>query len=324
LINQLSSSSYYNKILEERYKRYFITNTVPDDPIKEATNRYNTVKREIDSIESFLKIDDKMIEILNLLVSNFPYDANFDLNNLVINESIIRLDGTINSTAKIDEFKNRLLQTQKFESVVFNTNVTQNNVKFSMTIKFKSNKPKRQTTVNEEYIMIKLSNREKLLLKILIGTLVLIIGYNFIVMPLKNFFSSSDTVIISDKQKIEQLDRIYNNYKELETKRNQYMSLLRSDSENISTMIEQWAQNSNIARNISYSRRNQTNVQNKYIRITTDMKLDGVSIQSLLRFIYEIENSNKLVNISYLRINKSYKSPNLYDVNLKIESYTLQ
>jgi hypothetical protein len=172
--------------------------------------------------------------------------------------------------------------------------------------------------------MIKLSNREKLLLKILIGTLVLIIGYNFIVMPLKNFFSSSDTVIISDKQKIEQLDRIYNNYKELETKRNQYMSLLKGDSENISTMIEQWAQNSNIARNISYSRRNQTNVQNKYIRITTDMKLDGVSIQSLLRFIYEIENSNKLVNISYLRINKSYKSPNLYDVNLKIESYTLQ
>lgn len=147
---QLYSSSYYNRILEERYKRYFITNIIPDNPIKEATNRYATLKREIDSIESFLKIDDKMIEILNLLVSNFPYDANFDLNNLVINESIIRLDGSINSTAKIDEFKNRLLQTQKFESIVFNTNVTQNNVKFSMTIKFKSNKPKSQTMVNED------------------------------------------------------------------------------------------------------------------------------------------------------------------------------
>ncbi len=150
LIYQLSSSSYYNRILEERYKRYFLTNIIPDDPIKDATNRYTTLKREIDSIESFLKLDDKMIEILNLLVSNFPYDANFDLNNLVINESIIRLDGSINSTAKIDEFKNRLVQTQKFESVVFNTNVMQNNVKFSMTIKFKSNKPKRQTGVNEE------------------------------------------------------------------------------------------------------------------------------------------------------------------------------
>ncbi|HOJ27724.1 MAG TPA: hypothetical protein PL059_01480 [Spirochaetota bacterium] len=172
--------------------------------------------------------------------------------------------------------------------------------------------------------MIKLSNREKLLLKILIGILILIIGYNFIFTPLINFFSSSDTLIVSDKQKIEQLDRIYSNYKELETKRNQYMSLLKSDSENISSMIEQWAQSSNVAKNIAYSRRNQTNVQNKYIRITTDMKLDAVSIQSLLRFIYEIENSNKLVNISYLRINKSYKSPNLYDVNLKIESFTLQ
>ncbi len=172
--------------------------------------------------------------------------------------------------------------------------------------------------------MIKLSNREKLLLKVLIATIIIIMGYNFIFIPLSNYFSSSDSVILSDKQKIEQLDRIYNNYKELETKRNQYLSLLKNDSENISTMIEQWAQSSNIAKNIAYSRRNQTNVQNKYIRITTDMKLDGVSIQSLLRFIYEIENSNKLVNISYIRINKSYKSPNLYDVNLKIESYTLQ
>jgi len=172
--------------------------------------------------------------------------------------------------------------------------------------------------------MIKLSNREKLLLKILIGVIIVIMGYNFILLPLIKIFTSSDSTIISDKQKIEQLDRIYNNYKELETKRNYYMSLLKGESENISTLIEQWAQNSNVAKNIAYSRRNQTNVQNKYIRITTDMKLDGVSIQSLLKFIYEIENSNKLVNISYLRINKSFKSPNLYDVNLKIESYTLQ
>ncbi len=150
LIYQFSSSSHYNRILEDRYKRYFLTNMIPHDPIKEATNRYATLKREVDSIESFLKIDDQMVEILNLLASNFPYDANFDLNNMVINESIIRLDGSINSTAKIDEFKNRLVQTQKFESVVFNTNVRQNNVKFSMTIKLKSNKPKRQTTGNED------------------------------------------------------------------------------------------------------------------------------------------------------------------------------
>lgn len=150
LAYQFSSSAFYNRILEERYKRYFLTNTVPNDPIKEATNKLSTLKREVESIESFLKVEDKMIEILNLLVSNFPYDANFDLNNLVINESIIRLDGSINSIAKIDEFKNRLVQTHKFESVVFNTNVMQNNVKFSMTIKFKSNKPKRQTATSEE------------------------------------------------------------------------------------------------------------------------------------------------------------------------------
>ena len=107
------------------------------------------IKREVDSIESFLKIEEKMIDIIYLLVSNFPYDANFDLNNLVINESIIRLDGSINSIAKIDEFKNRLTQTQKFDSIVFNTNVMQNNVKFSMTIKLKSGKPKKADVAEE-------------------------------------------------------------------------------------------------------------------------------------------------------------------------------
>ncbi len=58
--------------------------------------------------------------------------------------------------------------------------------------------------------MVKLSNREKLLLKILIGVIIVIMGYNFILLPLIKFFTSSDSTIISDKQKIEQLDRIYN------------------------------------------------------------------------------------------------------------------
>ena len=149
LVNHVSTSSYFKTILEERYKRYFLTTIIPDDPIKEATNKYTMVKREVDSIESFLKIEEKMIDILYLLISNFPYDANFDLNNLVINESIIRLDGSINSIAKIDEFKNRLTQTQKFDSIVFNTNVMQNNVKFSMTIKLKSGKPKKADVAEE-------------------------------------------------------------------------------------------------------------------------------------------------------------------------------
>lgn len=150
LSHHISSTAHYDKIIEERYKRYFASSVMPTDPIKEASNKYMVMKREVESIESFLKIENNMIDILYLLASNFPYDANFDLNNIVINENIIRIDAAINSTAKIDEFKNKLLQTQMFESVVFNTNVTQNNVRFSMTIKFKTDKSKSQTQTTEE------------------------------------------------------------------------------------------------------------------------------------------------------------------------------
>ncbi len=99
--------------------------------------------------------------------------------------------------------------------------------------------------------MIKLSAREKLLLKVLIVLIFIVVGYNFLYTPLVNLFSSYDSVVLTNRQKVEQLDKIYANYKSLETKRNQYMSLLKSDTENISTLIEQWAQNSNIAKNIA-------------------------------------------------------------------------
>ena len=100
--------------------------------------------------------------------------------------------------------------------------------------------------------------------------------------------------------------------------------LLKSGNDNITSMIEQWSQSTNVARHIAYTRRRQSIIQNKYIRITTDIKLEGVPVQSCLQFIYEIENSNKLLKISYLRINKALKGSSTYDVNMKIDSYTMK
>ncbi len=100
--------------------------------------------------------------------------------------------------------------------------------------------------------------------------------------------------------------------------------MLDSKNENITSLIEQWAASADITRNIAYTRRTQTNIQNKYIRVTTDVKLEGIPIQKLLRFLYEVENSNTLLKISYLRIYQGLKGSDTYDVNVKIDSFTMQ
>src|SRR6056297_805099 len=163
--------------------------------------------------------------------------------------------------------------------------------------------------------MIRVSEREKKLLQVLIIVFSVVIIYYLIVTPLVKFFSKTDESLESNKEQLIQLDKIYKNYRDLEQTYNRYSSLLKSGNDNITSMIEQWSQSTNVARHIAYTRRRQSIIQNKYIRITTDIKLEGVPIQSCLQFIYEIENSNKLLKMSYIRINKALKGSSTYDVN---------
>ena len=79
-----------------------------------------------------------MINILRDILSYFPKDESFELKNLLIQESVIRIDGTIGSSVKIDEFKNKLKETKKYDDVNLRTNIRRGNeVSFNMTIKLK-------------------------------------------------------------------------------------------------------------------------------------------------------------------------------------------
>ncbi|MDY6934354.1 MAG: pilus assembly protein PilM [Spirochaetota bacterium] len=128
----------YNHILNERLKRYFNTKQTTEDPIGEATKILKNEKKELGNLNIFLNSNEGMMDILNNLLSFFPKDESFELNNLVINERIIKINGLIESSRNIDEFKNKLIESKKYDSVTLNTNINRKNkVKFSMSIKLK-------------------------------------------------------------------------------------------------------------------------------------------------------------------------------------------
>ena len=54
------------------------------------------------------------------------------------------------------------------------------------------------------------------------------------------------------------------------------------------------------------------------------MRFEGVDINSILNFIYKMENSGMLIQISYLRINQTIKGRNTYDVTMTFNSITSQ
>lgn len=132
------SNAKYNDILKSKYQKYFHSREIPDDPIQEAGNLLKEEKKEFDNIDTLIRSSDKVLDILNEIISFFPQVERFELNNLVINEKIIRLDGFSGSSKSLDEFKNKLIESNKFDNVTLNTNTKKtDSVGFSITIKLK-------------------------------------------------------------------------------------------------------------------------------------------------------------------------------------------
>ncbi len=148
--------------------------------------------------------------------------------------------------------------------------------------------------------------------------------YFLIISPIMKLASRGNTRMERNLSNLERIDKMYQEYMALKEEKNKYQAVLNRKDENITALIEQWAAASSVTRNIAYTRRNQTNIQNKYIRITTDIKLDSVAIEPLMKFIYQIENSNLLLKINYLRIQQAIKGRDTYDVNIKIDNFTSQ
>lgn len=172
--------------------------------------------------------------------------------------------------------------------------------------------------------MLKLSDREKKLLLVLAGVVAAAAAYFLILTPLLQFRLSAEEKLRRHARDLQRIEELYEEYRDIKQKKTRYMSLLGNKNDNITTLVEQWSTAAELARNIAYTRRSQSTIQNKFVRVTTDIKLEGVPIQRLIRFLYEIENSNVLLKISYLRIYQGLRGSDTYDVILKIDSFTLQ
>ncbi len=168
--------------------------------------------------------------------------------------------------------------------------------------------------------MLNLSKRELLLLKVF-GALAGIFGlYFLIISPVINLKSNIENQSEKNRGMLVELQSIYNEYTEVQSTKKRYEQLLKN-SKNIATSIEKIASDLNIKNNMAHNRDSQSKVQNKYTKISSDVKFEGIGMKEAIDFIHKIESSNALINISYLRISQAFKEKSTYDVTLKIDTY---
>jgi cell division ATPase FtsA len=132
------TNSQYNKVLTEQYNSYFHARPSDGDPITDARKLLAKEKKDLEAINKLVPENGSFLDVMKEILSYFPKDSNFVLNNLVYNESVIMIEGVSGASASVDAFKESLLKTKKYDSVTLNIKYSrQNEVRFSMTIKYK-------------------------------------------------------------------------------------------------------------------------------------------------------------------------------------------
>lgn len=164
-----------------------------------------------------------------------------------------------------------------------------------------------------------LSDREKLLIKILIGMAIAVMVFYGIITPAMKISRTMSPSADYAKQ-LEEMQNLHSDYLSVKKENDGIEALLSKNTEGSATMIKNLAEKRGLKS--AYLNTTQTNIQNKYTRINTDIKVNSVSAQNLLEFINEVEQSEFLVEVNYLNITRGLEGRKEYDALIKFYTYT--
>lgn len=167
---------------------------------------------------------------------------------------------------------------------------------------------------------MEISAREKKLLIVLLALIGALIIFYGVINPLLSFQENSDNSAESGVAKINELEEIYRQSREIREKKNVIERRLK-DASGVSSLVEEYAAKNGILTNKVYNRDREMNLQNKIKKIVTEVKFEGVNIKPVFDFIYNMENSNKLITVSSLRISQAVKERSNYDVTINFENF---
>ncbi|MBP7902258.1 MAG: type II secretion system protein M [Spirochaetes bacterium] len=168
---------------------------------------------------------------------------------------------------------------------------------------------------------MRLTGREKKLLSILFAILLLAISYKLIYEPLSSLRDSLKKRAFDSQSSSEELSKISSEINALRIKKQKYDLILNSNNDNILTVIQQKAEQNNIKDNLANIRSTPSNFQNKFKKVTTDFKIEGAPIQSIIKFIFDIENSGSFIVFESLTISKGLKGTDRYDASCKVNTF---
>lgn len=132
------SQSYTDDMLKQKFRRYFGAQTVPSDPVKEASLLLQKEQKELNVLRELIGDEEPFIPTLNLITDSFQGAEGFEIRKLNFDGKSITIEGESARSSDLENFKKNLLDSGEFETVSLNIRDTSKSRSlFTMTIKKK-------------------------------------------------------------------------------------------------------------------------------------------------------------------------------------------
>lgn len=137
-IFQAIDAQKYHATLETQFKQLFQNRTIETDPVSDAEKIVAAEKKELKALTDVIPPGPTVVQTLSDLTAQFSADPSFQIKTMLIDNENVRIDGECGSGSIIDTFKNKLIESKKFESVTPSTTMARRDlVNFSIVIKLK-------------------------------------------------------------------------------------------------------------------------------------------------------------------------------------------
>jgi general secretion pathway protein M len=174
--------------------------------------------------------------------------------------------------------------------------------------------------------LAKLSNREKMAIGIGIGFVGIFILVQVIVFPFIDARERLQRKLVSHTRSYDEIKQLRLKYLELQNRADNSKTQIdrRQRGFTLFSFLDKLAGEVGIKERITYMKPSSTKQKDTpYSLSLVEMKLNGITMEQITRFLYRIETSPNVIHVQRLSLNKKEEKEGLLNVILQVETFEI-
>ncbi len=170
-----------------------------------------------------------------------------------------------------------------------------------------------------------MQSRERLFLGGAGAMLVLFLIFKFTIDPLFKHSADLDRQIVTARRQLAELRTMQQEYQRQKTVVDSINSQLkRQQNFAIFSRLEEFAGQTGIRNKILYMKPTVSTPSEVYNEESVEIKMEGVTLEQLVRYLHQIENSPQLLKIKRLEIKPRFDNRQILTATFRVSAFTLK